>query len=46
MAALVSSCIVIGALPTLLFVGQSLWGLGGLVIYVATAIGTVYARLR
>lgn len=46
MAALVSSCIVIGALPTLLFVSRSLWGLGGLVIYVATAIGTAYARLR
>lgn len=46
MAAIVSACIVIGALPTLLFVGLNLWGLGGLVIYVATAIGTAYARLR
>jgi len=46
MAVIVSGCIVVGALPTLPFVGLSLWGLGGLVIYVATAIGTAYARLR
>jgi tetratricopeptide (TPR) repeat protein len=46
MAAIVSGCIVIGALPMLLFVGLNLWGLGGLVIYVATALGTAYARLR
>jgi tetratricopeptide (TPR) repeat protein len=46
MAILVSACIVVGALPTLLFVGRSLWGLGSLVIYVATAIGTAYYRLR
>ncbi len=46
MAALVSGCIVVGALPMLLFVGPSLWGLGGLAIYVVTAIGTAYARLR
>ena len=46
MAAIVSGCIVIGALPTLLVVGLNLWGLGGLVIYVATALGTAYARLR
>jgi len=46
MAAIVSGCIVIGALPMLLVVGLNLWGLGGLVIYVATALGTAYARLR
>jgi len=46
MAAIVSACIIVGALPTLLFVGLNLWGLAGLVIYVATAIGTAYARLR
>jgi tetratricopeptide (TPR) repeat protein len=46
MAAIVSGCIVIGTLPTLLVVGLNLWGLGGLVIYVATALGTAYARLR
>jgi len=45
-AVIVSGCIIIGALPTLLFVGPGLWGLGGLAIYVATAIGTAYARLR
>ena len=46
MAHIVSGCIVIGALPRLLFMGLNLWGLGGLVIYVATAIGAAYARLR
>jgi tetratricopeptide (TPR) repeat protein len=46
MAAIVSGCIVIGALPTLLVVGLNLGGLGGLIIYVATALGTAYARLR
>lgn len=46
MAAIVSGCIVVGALPTLLVVGLNLWRLGGLVIYIATAIGTAYARLR
>lgn len=46
MAAIVSGCIIFGALPTLPFVGLSLWALGGLLIYVATAIGTAYARLR
>jgi len=46
MAAIVSGCIVVGALPMLLVVGLNLWGLGGLVIYVATALGTAYARLR
>jgi hypothetical protein len=46
MAAIVSACIVVGALPTLLFAGRSLWGLGAVVIYVVMAIGTAYARLR
>ena len=46
MAHLVSGCIVVGALLVLPFVGLSLYGLGGLVIYVATAIGTAYARLH
>ena len=41
MAILVSACIVVGALPTLPFTG---W-LGGL-IFVATAVGTAYYRLR
>jgi hypothetical protein len=46
MAAVVSACIVVGALPTLLFASRSLWGLGAVVIYIVMAIGTAYARLR
>lgn len=42
----VSGCIAVGALMVLPFVGRGLYGLGGLAIYVATAIGTAYARLR
>jgi tetratricopeptide (TPR) repeat protein len=43
---IVSGCIAVGALFVLPFVGVGLYGLGGLAIYVATAIGTAYARLR
>jgi hypothetical protein len=43
MAAIVSVCIVIGALP---FVRLDLLRLGGLIVYIVAAIGTAYARLR
>jgi hypothetical protein len=46
MAAVVVGCIVVGALPALLFARPGIWGLGGPIIYMATAIGTAYARLR
>ena len=46
MAAIVAGCIVVGALPALLFARPGIWGWGSLIIYVATAIGTAYARLR
>ncbi len=46
MAAIVSACIVAGALPMLFTGFLDLWRLGSLGIYVATAIGTAYARLR
>jgi hypothetical protein len=46
MTRIVRVCVVIGALPTLLFVASSLWTLGGLVTYVAIVVSTVYTRLQ